>query len=114
MYLCFYLFCHALNNFICFCVNFLCRCADKELAVFLKYNYTQDFDEREIDYYEPDEYLNYIMPDTVEFKLNKAYIDGKVCHLYSVRDYPLSVKNAWGYQIFNIPGTKVTMNIIKI
>ena len=90
------------------------RLNDKELAVFLKYNYTQDFDEREIEYYEPDEYLNYITPETVEFRLNKSYIDGKVCHLYSVRDYPLSVKNAWGYQIFNIPGTKVTMNIIPI
>ena len=90
------------------------RLNDKELAVFLKYNYTQDFDEREINYYEPDEYLNYVMPDKVDFKINKAFIDGKSCHFYSVREYPLSVKNAWGYQIFNIPGTKVTMNIIPI
>lgn len=90
------------------------RLNDMELAVFLKYNYTQSFDEREIDYYEPDEYIDYITPENIEFKMNKAIIDGRSCTTYTVRDYPISVRNAWGFQIFNIPGTKVVMNMMPI
>ncbi len=90
------------------------RLDDKELAVFLKYNYTNDFDEREIDYYEPDEYMDYITPDTIEFKMNKTYIDGRECNVMTVREYPLLVKNAWGFQAFNIDGTRVSMNIVPI
>lgn len=90
------------------------RLNDKELAVFLKYNYTNDFDEREIEYYEPDEYLDYILPENVEFKMNKTYMEGKECTTFTIRDYPLAVRNAWGYQLFNIPGTKVVMNMIPI
>ena len=87
------------------------RLNDMELAVFLKYNYTNDFDEREIEYYEPDEYMNYVTPDTIEFKMSKVVVDGKPCCIYTIRDYPLTVKNAWGYQIFNVPNTKVVMNM---
>ncbi len=90
------------------------RLNDKELAVFLKYNYTENFNEREIDYYEPDEYMNYVTPETVEFKMGKAFVDGRESVTYTVRDYPMTVKNAWGYQLFNIPGTKVVMNIMPI
>ncbi len=90
------------------------RLSDKELAVFMKYNYTNDFDEREIDYYEPDEYMSYITPDTVDFKLTKTVVDGREATVYTVRDYPLTVGNAWGFRAFNIEGTKVTMNLIPI
>ena len=90
------------------------RLSDKELAVFLKYNYTSDFDEREIEYYQPDEYVDYATPDKVEFKLMQTIVDGKETVTYTVRDYPLAVKNAWGYKIFNIEGTKVVMNLKPI
>ena len=90
------------------------RLNDQQLAVFLKYNYTNNFDEREIGYYEPDEYLDYILPETVDFKMNKAYVDGRELITFTIRDYPLGVRNAWGYQLFNIPGTKVVMNMMPI
>ena len=90
------------------------RLSDKELAVFLKYNYTNDFDEREIEYYQPEEYVDYATPDEVEFKLMQAIVDGKESVTYTIRDYPLTVKNAWGYKIFNIEGTKVVMNMKPI
>ena len=90
------------------------RLTDQELAVFLKYNYTNDFDEREIEYYQPDEYVDYATPDKVEFKLMQAVIDGKESVTYTIRDYPLGVKNAWGYKFFNIEGTKVVMNMNRI
>ncbi len=90
------------------------RLDDRELAVFMKYNYTSDFDEREIAYYQPDEYVDYITPDTVDFKLGKMIVDGREATVYTVRDYPLTVRNAWGFQAFNIEGTRVTMNLIPI
>ncbi len=90
------------------------RLSDSELAVFMKYSYTNDFDEREIDYYEPDEYMNFITPDTVEFKMNKMFVDGRESTVFTVRDYPLTVGNAWGFRAFNIEGTKVTMNMTPI
>ncbi len=90
------------------------RLSDRELAVFMKYNYTTDFDEREIDCYQPDEYLDYVTPDTVEFKMNKMFVDGRESTVFTVREYPLTVGNAWGFRAFNIEGTKVTMNMIPI
>ena len=90
------------------------RLNDEEIAVFLEYNYTNDFDEREIKYYEPDEYMNYILPESVEFKMNKSLMDGREFTTFTIRDYPLGVRNAWGYQLFNIPGTRVAMNMIPI
>ncbi len=90
------------------------RLNDAELAVFLKYNYTNDFDEREIDYYEPDEYMDYVCPDEIEFKMNKIIVDGNDCAVYTVREYPLTVMNAWGINIFNIENTRVSMNITPI
>ncbi len=90
------------------------RLEDKELAVFLKYNYTKDFDERDIDFYQPEEYLDYVCPDTVDFKMNKVFVDGRESTVFSVREYPLTVRNSWGFQLFNIEGTKVTMNMTPI
>ena len=90
------------------------RLTNKELAVFLKYNYTNDFNERKIEYYQPDEYVDYATPDKVEFKLTQTVVDGKESVTYTIRDYPLAVKNAWGYKLFNIEGTKVVMNMKPI
>ena len=50
----------------------------------------------------------------MDFSFGKTYIDGRECTVFTVRDYPLGVGNAWGYQLFNIPGTKVVMNIQPI
>ena len=90
------------------------RLSDKELAVFLKYNYTNNFNEREIEYYQPDEYVNYATPNKVEFKMMQAIVDGQESVTYTIRDYPLAVKNAWGYKLFNVEGTKVVMNLKPI
>ncbi len=90
------------------------RLNDAELAVFLKYNYTNQFDEREIEFYSPEEYVDYIRPDRVEFKTTHAVVDGRECVTYTIREYPLGVLNAWGYKIFNIPNTKVVMNMQPI
>jgi flagellin-like hook-associated protein FlgL len=47
----------------------------------------------------------------VRFGPKSAFIDGVETFNYSVRNFPLAVLNAWGYQMFNIEDTKVVMNI---
>lgn len=83
----------------------------KQTALFLKYCYTRNFDEREIDDISPDGYINYIRPHDVRFRLTDIISDGKYSFTYAISDYPLSVGNAWGAELFNIDNTKVVMNI---
>ncbi len=85
-----------------------------QTAVFLKYCITRDFDEREIENVEPNKYLEYIRPRDVRFRLADYTTDGKYAFTYAVRDYPLSVGNAWGADLFDIDNTRVVMNIRPI
>ena len=83
----------------------------KELGIFLKYNYTSNFEENDVNVISEDEFLNWIKPQDIEFKPKSAVIDGEECFTYTVNNLPISVLNAWGYKIFNIPNTKVVMNL---
>ena len=84
---------------------------DKELAVFLKYNYTDKFNEEDVDNLDEREYMNWILPDDVSISAKSVMIDGEENFNFTVRNYPLTVGNAWGYQMFNIEDTKVVMNL---
>lgn len=84
----------------------------KELAVFLKYNFTDNFEEKDVDALHPDEFFNWIIPHDIEFKTSSTTIDGRECTSFTVKNFPLSVINAWGYKIFNIPNTRVVMNMV--
>ena len=100
----------AISNFIDAGMN--SRILDnKGLALFLKYNFTDNFEESDVDMLSDEELLPWIKPTEVRFTPKSAYIDGIETFNYSVRNFPLSVLNAWGYQMFNIEGTKVVMNI---
>ena len=83
----------------------------KDVAVFLKYCYTRDFDEREIANVRPYAYLRYITPDEIKFSARDHAIDGKYAFTYAISDYPLSVGNAWGADIFNIDNTKAVLTV---
>lgn len=83
----------------------------RETAVFLKYSYSRNFDEREVKDVSDEELLAWIKPKKVEFRANKYTIDGTEAAVLAVADYPLRVKNAWGADIFNIPNTKVVMHV---
>lgn len=85
-----------------------------QTAVFLKYCFTRDFDEREIENVPPDKYLDFIRPHDVQFRLADFTTDGKYAFTYAIRDYPLSVGNAWGADLFDIPDTKTVLNIRPI
>lgn len=82
----------------------------KELAVFLKYNYSSQFAEKDVDILSEEEFFDWIVPHDIEFKPNTTLIDGEECYSFTVKNFPLSVLNAWGYKIFNIPDVKVVMN----
>ena len=84
---------------------------NKELALFLKYTFTDRFEESDIDMLADEELLSWVKPEEVRFGPKSAFIDGVETFNYSVRNFPLSVLNAWGYQMFNIEDTKVVMNI---
>lgn len=82
-----------------------------ETAVFLKYSFYRNFDEREVADVEDDKLKDWIVPDNVEFKSNRYKMDGTEAAVFAIADYPLRVKNAWGADLFNIPNTKVVMHI---
>ena len=84
---------------------------NKETAVFLKYSYSRNFDEREIKDLTDEELTEWVKPKEVIFHANSYSIDGTQAAVMSVYDYPLRVKNAWGADLFNIPNTKVVMHI---
>ena len=82
-----------------------------ETAVFLKYSFSRNFDERDVSEIEEDKLVDWIMPKKVEFKSNKYFMDGTEAAVFTIADYPLRVKNAWGADLFNIPNTKVVMHV---
>lgn len=82
-----------------------------ELAKFLKYNYASQFNEHELDAMPQSSYAKYIMPKEINIRANRIQLDNETVYNYAITDYPLLVGNAWGYQLMDIPNTKVVMNI---
>ena len=83
----------------------------KELAVFLKHNYSEDFNEEDVELLNEEELLNWVIPHEVRFNTKNTFIDGVKTYNFTVKGYPLYVLNAWGYKMFNLEHTKVVMNI---
>lgn len=82
-----------------------------ELAIFLKYNFTQDFNEREAYDLAPEQYMDWIMPHEISFTARTVKIDGLITHNFRLTDYPVTVPNAWGAQLFNTMSTKVVLKM---
>ena len=83
----------------------------RDAAVFLKYSFSRNFDEREEKDIADEDLLAWVKPKEVLFHGNKYIIDGTEASVLTVADYPLRVKNAWGAKLFNIPNTKVVMHV---
>ena len=83
----------------------------RDTAVFLKYSYSREFDEREVRDIADGDLLAWIKPKEVVFSGSKYVIDGTEASVLAVADYPLRVKNAWGAGLFNIPNTKAVMHV---
>lgn len=86
------------------------RLKDDEIAIFLKANYGQDFDEASLSLVSMDEYVDWTIPEQVQFKTSKTVIDGQEYHNFAISDYPLEVPNAWAVPFFRMANTKVVVN----
>lgn len=87
---------------------------EKEICVFLKANYGKNFDEREIENINPQNYIDWIMPKKVKFTALKTEVDGTSYVNYTISDYPLSVYNAWGAALTNVENSKVVVNFMPL
>lgn len=85
------------------------RLNDKELAVFLKYTNMLDFDERDVNKIAPEDYAQWAMPDTVQFKFRTVEVNHIVTHNMRVVSYPSMVGDAWLAGVMSMPGTKVVI-----
>ena len=83
----------------------------KETAIFLKYSFSRNFDEREIKEIEDNRLIAWVKPQKVEFRANSYTVDGTQAAVFAIADYPLRVRNAWGADVFNIPNTKVVLHV---
>ena len=92
--------------------NWNCKIlSEKELVVFLKYNYTLFFDEREVYQLTKDQYMDWILPKQIKINSRTVQYDNIVTHNFRVTDYPTLVGNAWGANLFSRPDTKVVMKM---
>ncbi len=82
---------------------------DMEIAVFFKYCYNRNFDERDI--YEAEDIAEFVKPDKIRFTANSCVCDDVYSFTCAISDYPLAVGNAWGAGLFNIDNTKVVLTI---
>ena len=82
---------------------------NKELALFIKYSYSNNFDERDFEKINETDYISKSVPDVVSFKSTKVIQDGYTLSHFMITDYPLQVPNAWGQELFDIPNTKVVL-----
>lgn len=87
---------------------------EKELAVFLKATYTDHFDERDVLKLQPEEYMNWIVPEKLTFRMNSYTVDDQDYSTTVIADYPLAARNAWGNYFFNIPGSKVIIKMQSV
>ena len=85
---------------------------DADLAVFLKANFGQDFNESDLGLQSMAQYVDWTIPEEVVFKTNKTIIDGKPYSNFVITDYPVSVPNAWAWPFFRLGSTKVVVNLV--
>ncbi len=83
----------------------------RETAVFLKYGYSRNFDEREVKGVDNDKLTEWVKPKKLTFRANGYNIDGVKAAVFAIAEYPLRVKNAWGVELFHIPNTKVVLHV---
>lgn len=85
-----------------------------ETAIFLKYNNHHNFDEREAYTLNDKQLIDWVKPKNLYCYSNKCLIENVETSILTVFEYPLKVNNAWANEIFNIPNTKVVMNINQV
>lgn len=82
----------------------------KETAIFLKYNFSRNFNEREIESLEDDEIIKWIKPKSMKFHLNHFEIDDLYGQTLAIEDYPIEVGSGYLAEVFNMPSTRVVLH----
>nr|MCR4690256.1 hypothetical protein [Lachnospiraceae bacterium] len=90
------------------------RLGTKELAVLLKYSNQIDFDETLIDSIDPEDYVQWAMPDYVKCKARQINVSHVLTKTYRVCDYPTRVRDAFLAKVMSVPGTKVMLKATPI
>lgn len=90
------------------------RLKNNDLAIFLKSNYGEDFNESELGLHSINEYADWTIPEEIVFKTSKTVIDGKNYSNFAITDYPISVPNAWAWPFFHLGSTKVVVNLTPV
>ena len=85
------------------------RLDSRDLAIFLKYTNSTDFDETEADRLAPEDYAAWAMPETLKVKTASLHINETVASVKRIISYPQIVSNAWLATVLSMPGTKVTI-----
>lgn len=83
----------------------------KETAIFLKYSFSRDFNEREIDDIDEKDLIKWIKPKSITFKSNSFLIDNKYAFNLTIEDYPIEVGAGFLAKAFNQEGIKAIMHI---
>ena len=93
-----------------------CKVLDKavDVAVFLKYCNTRNFNEREALSKGNKELLDWVKPTEIKFSASGYEINGVKAFNYTIADYPLTVGAAWGAELFDIDKTKVVMHLTPV
>jgi len=78
-----------------------------ELLVFLRANYTKEFDERDLETVSMSKYYDWVVPKDIKFQASRTFIDQKPYRHFAITDYPVEVGNAWGYRLYSLDRTKV-------
>lgn len=84
---------------------------DRDIAIFLKYTNTLDFDEWDADKIDPKDYMKWVMPESVSFTSRYVKINRIITHQMSVTGYPADVGDAWLAGVMSVPATKVMVKI---
>ena len=84
---------------------------DRELAIFLKYTNSLDFDEWDADKIDPKDYMKWVMPESLSFTSRYVKINRIITHQMSVVSYPADVGDAWLAGVMSVPATKVMIKI---
>ncbi len=96
-------------------VPIICKRLDgKQLAVFLKANYTRYFDERDLESIPQNQFVNWAIPQEIKFATTKYVIDKQPYRSFTVTDYPTKVAGGWGAAFFLMDRTNIIMNFKPI
>lgn len=86
----------------------------EELVSFLKSNYDEIFDEKEVKNMPQSSYMNWIYPNKIEFGVSRMLLNKSEYKQMSIVDYPVTVGNAWAANIFSLQGTRVCMKMTPV